>query len=34
MKNNTLYIGGSIRPHLVLSLIPIIDGFCKKKKYK
>ena len=31
MKNNTLYIGGSIRPHLVLSLIPIIDGFCKKK---
>ena len=34
MKNSTLYIGGGMRKHLVLSLIPLIDGFCKKKKIK
>ena len=31
MKNSTIYIGGGIRPHLILSLLPIIDGFCKKQ---
>ena len=32
MKKNALYIGGGMSKHLVLSLIPVIDGFCKKKK--
>ena len=34
MKNNTLYVGGGMRPLLVLSLLPIIDGFAKDKIFK
>jgi len=31
MEKNALFVGGGIRPHIILSLLPIIDGICKKK---
>ena len=32
MPKSSLYIGGGLREPLIISLLPIIDGICKKKK--
>jgi hypothetical protein len=32
MEKNALFVGGGIRTHIILSLLPIIDGICKKRK--
>ena len=32
MKKKTIFIGGGLREPLILSLLPVIDGFCQNKE--
>ena len=32
MNKKSLFFGGAFRDHQILYMIPILDGFCSKKK--
>ena len=34
MNNKSLYLGGGLKDHQILYMIPIIIGTCKKNKIK